>query len=80
MQNRALKIIGKKRSAVSEFYVKKQGDYKDSTESTNGNNEAVLLKNIKINIRGSLNMLEDKNEKENIKKLKEKTKQGSVSS
>lgn len=80
MQNRALKIIGKKRSAVSEFYVKKQEDYKDSTESTNGNNEAVLLKNIKINIRGSLNMLEDKNEKENIKKLKEKTKQGSVSS
>lgn len=63
-----------------EFYVKKERDYKEGIESTNGNNEALLLKNIKINIRDSLNILEGKNRKENIKKLKEKTKHGSVSS
>ena len=60
--------------------MKKQRDYKEGIESTNGNNEAVLLKHIKINIRGSLYMLEDKNRKENIMKLREKTKHGSVSS
>lgn len=63
-----------------EFYVKKERDYKEGIESTNGNNEALLLKNIKLNIRDSLNMLEGKNRKENIKKLKEKTKHGTVSS
>lgn len=60
--------------------MKKERDYKEGTESTNGNNEALLLKNIKLNIRDSLNMLEGKNRKENIKKLKEKTKHGTVSS
>lgn len=55
-------MIGKKRSAVLlEFYVRKQKDYKDDIESINGNNEAALLKNTKINIRSSLNILEDKN-------------------
>jgi len=51
-------------------------EYKEGIESTNGNNEAVLLKNIKLNIRGSLKKLKDKNTKK--KKLKEKTKHGSV--
>lgn len=38
-----LKIIGKERSAVLlEFYVRKQRDYKEGIDSTNGNNEAVL--------------------------------------
>lgn len=56
-------MIGKKRSAVLlEFYVRKQKDYKDDIESINGNNEAALLKNTKINI-SSLNTLEDKNMK-----------------
>lgn len=63
-QNRVLKIIGKKRSAVLlEFYVKKQRDYKEGIENTNGNIEAVLLRNIKVNRRSSLNMLEDRNGK-----------------
>lgn len=58
-------MIGKKRSAVLlEFYVRKQKDYKDDIESINGNNEAALLKNTKINI-SSLNMLEDRNMKKN---------------
>lgn len=60
-------MIGKKRSAVLlEFYVRKQKDYKDDIESINGNNEAALLKNTKINI-SSLNTLEDKN----VKKIEE---------
>lgn len=45
--------------------MKKQREYKEAIEGTNGNNEAVLLKNIEINIRGSLNMLEDESRKEN---------------
>jgi len=58
-------MIGKKRSAVLlEFYVRKQKDYKDDIESINGNNEAALLKNTKINI-SSLNTLEDRNMKKN---------------
>lgn len=58
-------MIGKKRSAVLlKFYVRKQKDYKDDIESINGNNEAALLKNTKINI-SSLNTLEDKNMKKN---------------
>lgn len=58
-------MIGKKRSAVLlDFYVRKQKDYKDDIESINGNNEAALLKNTKINI-SSLNMLEDRNMKKN---------------
>lgn len=61
-------MIGKKRSAVLlEFYVRKQKDYKDDIESINGNNEAALLKNTKINIRSSLNILEDKNMEKNEK-------------
>lgn len=62
-----LKIIGKERSAVLlEFYVRKQRDYKEGIDSTNGNNEAVLRKNIKINIKDSLNTIEDKDRKQNI--------------
>lgn len=65
-----LKIIGKERSAVLlEFYVRKQRDYKEGIDSTNGNNEAVLRKNIKINIKDSLNTIEDKDRKQNIIKL-----------
>lgn len=70
-----------KRSAVLlEFYVRKQRDYKEGIDSTNRNNEAVLRKNIKINIKGSLNTIKDKDRKQNIKKLKEKTKHSSVNS
>lgn len=60
--------------------MRKQRDYKEGIDSTNGNNEAVLRKNIKINIKGALNTIEDKDRKQNIKKLKEKTKHNSVNS
>lgn len=60
--------------------MRKQRDYKEGTDSTNGNNEAVPRKNIKINIKGSLNTIEDKDRKQNIKKLNEKTKHSRVNS
>lgn len=60
--------------------MRKQRDYKEGIDCTNGNSEAILRKNIKINIKGSLNTSEDKDTKQNTKKLKEKTKHKRVNS